>query len=123
MIFGNIELNSPVIDKGNFVCHSCFENFEESGVLDDSFDDHFGTVSCYSSCCPHCGDEDYTEGKVWLNKQSIHTASKDHFDKHGNVKISKGDKYKATFIKGYYIDENGLHKGLYEYTKRKLCLK
>jgi len=118
MILGNITLSSkPTRDdmRTDVICSSCLEKCEEVGV-DDSFDDSFGNVTCWSVGSDCCGSE-CLEGDIFLDRCRDYTARKDHLDSEGNVKIAKGQRYTSTIKKGYYV-EDGEHKGIYEYSKK-----
>jgi hypothetical protein len=69
--------------------------------------------------CGHCVDgecntHDYYR-TIFLEKRTIHTANKDHMYK-GKLQVKKGNKYKATMIKGYEISK-GVRSAIYEYKK------
>jgi hypothetical protein len=118
MLYGNITLSSrPDEDelRSGVICGSCLEECEETGV-DDSFDDAFGNVTCWGVGSSCCGSECF-EGAIFLDRCRDYTARKDHLDSEGNVKIAKGQRYRSTIKKGYYI-EDGEHKGIYEYSKK-----
>jgi len=103
----------------SLICLDCKEECKEVNIRDGFYYD-YGSISgawhdesyAGSSCC---GGE-VVQGKVFLNKESWHTARKDHIDAHGRVVIKKGEGYRSLITKGYYI-ENGIHKGFYEYLK------
>lgn len=110
MIYGNIQLNSIPSEKDlvDGICSSCCEECK-SIVVDDSFADSFGEVSCYSigsSCC----EAEVLQGRIFLDKTTIHTASKDIIRK-GKVIVQKGEKYRYHIRKGYTVDEDGKRGG------------
>lgn len=110
MIYGNIKLNSIPSEKElvDGICSSCCKECK-SVVVDDSFDDAFGEVSCYSigsSCC----EAEVLQGRIFLNKTTIHTASKDIIRKE-KVIVQKGEKYRYHIRKGYTVDEDGKRGG------------
>ena len=111
----NISIGScNVNDLTTGICGYCHQECDEE-ARESGFEDGFGYVSdceVVSSCC---GSNVY-KGKIFTNTSSVHIARKDHKD--GTIK--KGDKYRSSFIKGYYIDDNDNHHGILEYTKR-LC--
>jgi hypothetical protein len=119
MIIGNITLSSKPNqeDLGCGICSFCLEEAEEV-AFDHSFDDPFGTVEQWgagSSCC----EEDIIEGKIFLDRTSVHVANKDHFDKQDKLIVQKGDKYRSRIVKGYYI-EDGVHKPIFKIEKSKI---
>lgn len=119
MIIGNITLSSrPNQEDLTYgICSFCLEEAEEVG-FDHSFDDPFGTVEqwgCGSSCC----EEDVVEGKIFLDKTSVHIANKDHYDSKNNIVVRKGEKYRSRIVKGYYV-EDGVHKPIFKIEKRKI---
>lgn len=119
MITGNMTLSSrPTADElhSGKICGSCLSECDEVGV-DDSFSDGFGFVTCWGVGSDCCGAETF-DGKIFFHKSAIHKASKD-YPKYG---IQKGEKYRATIENGYFVD-NGEHKPIYNYTKRKLKVK
>ena len=116
MIYGNMTINGPRVEEGQFVCLDCYEEFGETGVEDNSFDDAFGHVRDFHPCCPYCGGGNYTTGKIWLYTVNTHTARKDHYDKKGRLVVRKGKRYQATLVKGYTID-GWNRKGIFDYRK------
>ena len=117
MIMGNMVKSSrPDPDELRMggICACCLNECNETGI-DNSFSDSFGFVTDWgvgSDCC----EAEVFEGEIFLDNISFHTARKDHTD----GKIKAGQKYKARLMKGYYIDANGEHQGIYEYTKKVL---
>ena len=120
MQLGNITLSSPKreTDLITGFCSSCGEPCSEVNI-DESFRDLFGQVSDWSvgsDCC----EAEVCGGAIFLDKQTIHTAQKDHRDKKGNITIRSGQKYKATIRKGYFV-RDGEHVGFFRYTKNVLA--
>ena len=114
MRMGNITISSkPRLDDFKIgICSSCLCECQEVGV-DNSFSDLFGNVEDWgigSECC----DAEVYDGNIWLDKTSIHTARKDHKD----GKVKAGQRYRQRIQKGYYMDEQGNHFGIFEITKR-----
>lgn len=110
MIYGDIQLNSIPSEKElvDGICSSCCQKCE-SIVVNDSFNDAFGEVSSYSigsSCC----EAEVLQGKVFLDKTTIHTASKDII-RNNKVIVQKGQKYRYHIRKGYTVDEDGKKDG------------
>jgi hypothetical protein len=101
------------------ICSSCYEECEEVTIKDGFYYD-YGSISnawhdeSYdgSSCC----GEPVVEGCVFLEVSSTHTARKDHYNRKGELTISKGDIYRLYLRKGYYI-EDGIHHAIYDYRK------
>jgi len=115
MITGNITISGrPREDDlrdGTLICSDCLGECQEVGV-NNSFDDQFGLVTDWSIGSDCCGS-DCCEGAIFFDKKSIHTARKD--DPKNNIKA--GQKYVARIRKGYYIDPDGEHRGICEYSK------
>jgi hypothetical protein len=114
MITGNITISSKPRedDLSTGICGACLCECDEVGV-DNSFDDAFGMCTNWgvgSDCC----EADVFKGHIFLDKSSTHTARKDHKD--GKVKV--GQKYRQSIRKGYYIDDDGEHQGIFKITKR-----
>ena len=114
MITGNITISSrPNEDElGSGICGGCLCECEEVGV-DESFDDAFGTCEDWGVGSDCCGAEVY-EGSIWFDATTKHTARKDHKD----GKVKAGQKYSQRVIKGYYIDNEDLHHGIFEIIKK-----
>ena len=100
------------------ICESCECECEEVAI-DESFSDGFGNVTCWSTGSDCCGAS-CLDGKIFVDSTSFHTARKNHLDKKGNIVIKAGERYRANIKKGYYIDGNGEHQGIYEYYKTKI---
>jgi hypothetical protein len=116
-ITGNITLNRrPKYEelRTDCICLGCLEECEEVPI-DDSFSDGFGNVECWSTGSSCCGSE-VGQGRIFLDRTTYHTARKDHKD----GKVKAGQRYKARIRKGYAIDDDGNHIGIYEYIKRVL---
>jgi hypothetical protein len=101
------------------ICSSCYEECSEVEIKDGFYYDYGDICGAWhdesyagSSCC----GEPVVEGAVFFEKTSTHIARKDH----EKSKIHKGDLYRSTLRKGYYIDEDGSHNAIYEYSKRLL---
>ena len=116
MIYGNMTIDSrPNPDSlGVGICGSCLSECDEVGV-DESFSDAFGLVTDWSVGSSCCGG-DVFQGVIFLDKASTHTARKDHKD----GKIKAGQTYRCRIRKGYYIDDEGGHIGICEYSKTKI---
>ena len=114
MIMGNITISSrPSADElGDGICGSCLCECEEVGI-NESFDDAFGTCEDWSVGSDCCGSEVF-KGRIFLDTCSTHTARKDHKD----GKIKAGQKYKQWVTKGYYIDGDGNHQGIFNIVKK-----
>ena len=115
MITGNITISSRPKESelnNGVICGCCFSECDEVPV-DDSFSDQFGNVNCWSVGSSCCGSETF-QGRIFFHKSTIHTARKDHAK--GGIKA--GQKYRSIIEKGYYIDENGQHNGIFNYTKK-----
>jgi hypothetical protein len=123
MITGNITVSSrPNEDdlRASGICSACMDECSEVGV-DESYDDHFGVVTVWgrgSDCC----EAEVWDGEIFLRRSKVHTARKDHLNADGRVIIAKGERYKATLRKGYAIDEDGKHHGIFEYRKKKVSV-
>lgn len=117
MIYGHMVLNSRTTSEGQFACVACYENFTETGSNPDGCDDHFGGSSWWTECCPHCGSEEFIDGKIFLHKQGTRIAKKDHYDKNGKLIVTKGQKYKYRLIKGYEVNKKYKHIPYYRYSK------
>ena len=113
MIIGNMTLSSKpnYEDFSDGICESCLSACSEKAI-DNSFSDSFGLVTDWDVGSDCCGAP-VLQGAIWLDKTSVHTARKEH----RNGKIKPGDKYRLRIIKGYYIDDNGKHHGIYEIYK------
>ncbi len=115
MITGNITLSSRPAEsdlRSNRICGCCLSECDEVPV-DDSFDDQFGNVTSWgvgSSCC----QAETFEGRIFFRNRTFHTARKDH--PKGGIKV--GQKYRAIIEKGYFIDEDGKHHGIFNYSKK-----
>jgi len=114
MIIGNITLNPKPcggdLEDGG-ICGCCLCECE-AAPIDESFSDPFGNVESWrigSACC----EADIFEGAIFMEKRTKHTARKDHKD----GKIKAGQRYSCYIRKGYYIDDDGKHHGIYEYKK------
>jgi hypothetical protein len=102
------------------ICSSCKEECSEVEIKDGFYYDYGSITGAWhdesyagSSCC----GEPILEGKVFFEKSSVHTARKDHKNRKGEITIHKGDIYRSSLTKGYYIDD-GVHEPIYEYSKR-----
>ena len=123
MRYGNITLNScSSEDNEEGICVGCLEE-AEAGPIDNSFDDHFGTVSDWgwgTSCC-EC---EVAEGKIWLDKVTEQKAAKNYgHERRGEfvVDIHKGERYRKRIVKGYYVNpETGEHEGIFKVERSKI---
>lgn len=111
---GNITISSrPREDElGTGICGACHCECDEVGV-DHSFSDGFGTCEDWdigSSCC----DASVYKGKIFLDTTTVHTARKDHKD----GKVKAGQKYRQRVVKGYFIDDEDLHQGIFDIVKK-----
>jgi hypothetical protein len=108
------------------ICISCKEECEEVTIKDGFYYD-YGSISnawhdeSYdgSSCC----GEPVVIGKIFFEKNSTHTARKEHKNSEGEVIIKPGDVYGLYLRKGYYVDDDGTHQAIYEYRKRVILSK
>jgi hypothetical protein len=105
------------------ICAECLEPAEET-TWDDGFYYDYGSITnawhsetrSGSDCC----GADLLEGTVFLDVTSVHTARKDHFNKAGKLIVAKGQRYRKSLKKGYYIDDSGEHCGIYKLHKEAL---
>jgi len=102
-------------DGDTVFCSSCGKECHEV-ASDNSFTDGFGEVTNWSVGSNCCDAEVFT-GTIFLNKVTTRTARKDYLNNQGKVYIKKGQKYKASIKKGYYVDNKGKHHGIFEYNK------
>ena len=102
------------------ICTACGEECHEVSH-DDSFDHEFGIEHCSHMASDCCDAPLAEEGSIFLDKTSTHTARKDHVDKDGKVVVRVGHKYRATLRKGYYVDDDGVRHGIFEYTKKEVA--
>jgi len=117
---GNITLspkpNFDDFDEIEGICAGCHEATRLVPV-DNSFSDQFGLVTDWSVGSECCGDAVY-EGEIFLDVTKTHTAQKDHCKENGRLIVAKGQKYHSRVVKGYYIDDNGEHHGIFMVEKR-----
>ena len=113
MITGNICISSRPSedDLSDGICADCLCECS-SEAINDSFGDGFGNVECWSEGRDCCG-ADVLQGRIFLDKSSIHTARKDHKD----GKVKTGQRYRQNIRKGYYVDHDGGHNGIFEISK------
>lgn len=118
---GNITIASkPKHDEigEKAICSNCMQECETTSI-NDSFDDSFGNVECWSIGSDCCGAEVF-QGKIYCSRTAIHNARKNHY-RNNRLIVEKGQKYRLFFAKGYYIDDNGKHHGIMNITKRVIC--
>ena len=104
MRYGNITLNPPpnLEDHPGGICLSCYDECEATAE-DNSFDDSFGFVTDFSGPVSDCCLAEIGEdGKIFLDKSSVHTARRDHAD----GKIKTGDRYRKHIRKGWVVEDN-----------------
>jgi hypothetical protein len=97
------------------ICSSCYEECSEVEIKDGFYYDYGSITGAWhdesyagSSCC----GEPVLEGCIFLEKSGRCIARKDHEER-----IKKGDLYRWSLKKGYYIDDDGKHEPIYEYSK------
>jgi hypothetical protein len=115
MRIGNITLNSrpDLEDHPGGICLSCYDECEAIAT-DESFDDSFGNVTDWSGPVSDCCQAEIGEdGKIFLDKSSVHTARRDHAD----GKIKTGDRYRKYIRKGWVI-EDSQKRGIFVINKK-----
>jgi hypothetical protein len=105
--------------KYGMICSSCGNECEEVG-RDNGFYYQAGSISGYhedveygSDCC----GEEVLDGKVYLDKSSVHTAKKNHFQ-NGKIVVAEGKKYRKNIMKSFGVDGDGKRTGFIKISKR-----
>jgi len=121
MLMGNVWKSHPVSegDLGTGICSNC-HRLADAKNIDESYDDAFGTVYDFSIGSECCAEPLY-DGNIFLERETVHIARKDHYRKRKTSEdeliIKKGGKYKYRIRKGYYIDDSGTHHGIFQMFK------
>ena len=113
---GNITLRGKPSTALTGICSKCKEECEER-IIDASFSDSFGHVEDWESDGSYCCGAEICQGNIYLDQTTFHVARRDHKDGY----IKKGDRYRKDVKKGYYIDEDGKHHGIFKASKMKIC--